>query len=60
MTEESFVKNFVKVFIGSLESKMKLTFDMYDFDSDGFITPEDVRIVMSYMPFNRNVQVQNI
>lgn len=27
---------------------------MYDFDSDGYISAEDVRIMMSYMPFNRN------
>lgn len=28
---------------------------MYDFDNDGLITPEDIRIMMSYMPFDRNV-----
>jgi len=33
---------------------------MYDFDNDGFITPEDIRIMMSYMPFNRNVQVNHV
>lgn len=33
---------------------------MYDFDNDGYITPEDVRIMMSYMPFNRNVSVQHV
>lgn len=33
---------------------------MYDFDNDGHITPEDVRIMMSYMPFNRNVNIQNV
>jgi len=30
---------------------------MYDFDNDGYITPEDIRIMMSYMSFNRNVQL---
>jgi len=30
---------------------------MYDFDNDGYITPEDIRIMLSYMPFNRNVQI---
>jgi Ca2+-binding EF-hand superfamily protein len=34
---------------------MKFTFNMFDFDNDGFISPEDVRIIMSYMPFNRNI-----
>ena len=32
-----------------------MCFYRYDFDDDGFITPEDIRIMMSYMPFNRNV-----
>lgn len=60
VTESSFIKNFVKIFIGDLDSKMQFTFEMYDFDNDGFITPEDVRIMMSYMPFNRNIPVQNV
>jgi hypothetical protein len=34
---------------------MRFTFEMYDFDNDDFVTPEDIRIMMSYMPFNRNV-----
>lgn len=46
--------------MGDLDSKMRFTFDMYDFDNDGFITPEDVRIMMSYMPFNRDIQIQNV
>ena len=32
---------------------------MFDFDNDGFISPEDVRIIMSYMPFNRNDDLIN-
>lgn len=37
-----------------------MSLQRYDFDNDGFITPEDIRIMMSYMPFNRNVQIQNV
>jgi len=57
VTEESFLKNFIKIFIGDLDQKIKFTFDMYDCDQDGFITPEDIRIMMSYMPFKRNIQL---
>ena len=39
---------------------MRFTFNMYDFDNDGFITPEDVRIMMSYMPFDRNIRIQQV
>lgn len=60
VTQKSFVSNFTKIFIGDLDTKMKFTFQMYDFDNDGWITPEDIRIMMSYMPFNRNIQIQNV
>ena len=30
---------------------MKFTFTLYDFDCDNQITKEDVRLVMSYMPY---------
>lgn len=58
VTELSFVENFTKIFMGDLDTKMKFTFDMYDFDNDEYITPEDIRIMMSYMPFQRNIQIQ--
>jgi hypothetical protein len=51
VTLESFVENFTKVFIGDLDVKMRFTFDMYDFDNDELITSEDIRIMLSYMPF---------
>jgi len=60
VTEKAFTDNLIKIFAGDLDSKMKFTFEMYDFDQDGLITPEDIRIMMSYMPFQRNVQLQNV
>ena len=44
------------IFNGSITDKIRLTFKIYDFDNDGLITPEDIRLVMSYMPFNRKVK----
>lgn len=29
---------------------MKLVFDIYDFDKDGYISKEDVRLILSYIP----------
>ena len=49
VTEESFLRNFTKLFLGGLDEKMMFTFEMYDFDNDGFVTAEDVRIMLSYM-----------
>ena len=57
VTEKSFVDTFCTIFMGDLESKMRFTFRMYDFDDDGYVTPEDIRIMMSYMVFNRNVKI---
>lgn len=48
----------IKVFISDLDSRMRLTFNMYDFNGDGLISKEDVRIVLSYIPFKRD-QVDN-
>ncbi len=39
-----------KVYYSKLESKIKLVFDIYDFDSDGLISKEDIRIVLSHIP----------
>lgn len=33
---------------------------MYDFDNDGYITSEDVRIMMSYMPIHKNIKVNHV
>lgn len=44
--------------MGDLETKMLFTFKMYDFDNDQLICPEDIRIMMSYMPMQRNLPIK--
>ncbi len=39
-----------KIYYSKLESKIKLVFDIYDFDQDGLISKEDIRLVLSYVP----------
>ena len=39
-----------KIYYSKLEEKIKLVFDIYDFDSDGLISKEDIRLVLSYIP----------
>ena len=46
--------------MGSLDEKMLFTFEMFDFDNDGYVTAEDIRIMLSYMQFNRNVEAKNV
>jgi hypothetical protein len=44
------------------ESYEKLTpfiFGLYDFDKDGLVSKEDIRIVLSYVPLNsKNAQLK--
>ena len=48
-----------QVYSSNLDEKMRLTFDMFDFDNDGKISAEDVKLVLSYMP-SRNHNVSAI
>lgn len=52
-----FVHGFFKIYYSNLETKLKLTFDIYDFDKDGFIFKEDVRLVLSHMPIEQSLDI---
>lgn len=45
-----FVYILFKIYYSSFDAQVKLVFDIYDFDKDGYITKEDVRIILSYIP----------
>lgn len=45
-----FVHGFFKIYYSTLETKIKFSFDIYDFDRDGYITKEDVRLILSHIP----------
>ena len=45
-----FVHGFFKIYYSNLETKIKMSFDIYDFDRDGYITKEDVRLILSHIP----------
>jgi len=51
-----FVHGFFKVYYSNLETKIKLSFDVYDFDRDGYITKEDVRLILSHIPIVNSVE----
>lgn len=55
-----FVHGFFKIYYSNLETKIKLSFDIYDFDRDGYITKEDVRLILSHVPIVNQVQGKNI
>ena len=45
---EDFTSNMLKLFSGDYDTLINFIFDFYDFDKDGKITKEDVRIVLSF------------
>ncbi len=52
LCEEEFVENFFKLYMGSFEETAKMIFNLLDFDKDGIIKKDDVKIVLSYLPLN--------
>ena len=60
---KEFVHGLFKVYYSTLETKIKLAFDMYnhlhyslaryDFDKDGYIKKEDTRLILSHIPIER-------
>lgn len=51
---KEFVYVMFKIYYSKFEDQVKLVFDIYDFDKDGYITKEDVRIILSYVPVLRD------
>ena len=52
LCEEEFVDNFFKLYMGTFEETINIIFNLLDFDKDGKIKKEDVKIVLSYLPLN--------
>lgn len=47
---KEFINGLFKIYFSSFETKCQFVFDIYDFDGDGEISREDVRIILSYIP----------
>jgi len=45
---KEFLVGFFRVYCSDFETNMKLAFEFYDFDKDGYIWEEDVSLVLSY------------
>ena len=51
INESEFTTGLFNLFSSTLSTKILMTFKMYDFSGKGKITKEDVRVLMSYIPF---------
>lgn len=49
----------ITLFSDSFEKMEKFIFNFYDFDKDGYISKEDVRTVLSYIPLNTRSKVSS-
>ena len=52
LTEDEFVNGFFKLYMGTFQETAKVIFDLLDFDKDGVIKKEDVKLALSYLPLN--------
>ena len=50
---EKFFKTMSIIYCSDLITKMGLVFSLYDFDNDGYIQREDVKILLSYIPLRK-------
>ena len=51
-----FIDNMLTLFSANFEKLLKFIMKFYDFDNDGKITKEDVRVVLSYVPVYKKSQ----
>jgi Ca2+-binding EF-hand superfamily protein len=47
---QEFRKLMQRIFYSRVETKMSLVFEIYDFDYDGLISIEDIKIILSHIP----------
>ena len=52
LTENEFVNGFFYLYSGTFQDTAKIVFNILDFDKDGIIHKEDVKIILSYLPLN--------
>lgn len=54
-----FIEGMSTLFFDSIDKLEKFVFQLYDFDKDGQISKEDVRVVLSYIPLNVKSKVNS-
>ncbi len=52
LSNSDFIDGLSTLFTETFEKLCKFIFDLYDYDKNGYINKEDVRIVLTYIPLN--------
>lgn len=58
LTMEEFLSGFLIFYCSTFDEKLKLIFDIYDFDSDGLISQRDIITIISCMPVIQSANVR--
>ena len=59
LTEEEFIDGFFKLYMGAFQETTKIIFNLLDFDKDGVIKKEDVKLILSSLPLNNVDEEKN-
>ena len=59
LSQDDFISNMVTLFSSNFEKLLIFIFKFYDFDNDGRITKEDIRVVLSYVPVYKKSKNSN-
>ena len=49
-----FLTGFLRIYCSTFEQRTKFVFEIYDFDTDGLISKEDIATILSYMPVTKS------
>ena len=60
LCEEEFSDNLFKLYMGSFDETISIIFNILDFDKDGIIKKEDVKIFLSYLPINEEKEEEGL
>ena len=52
LTQDEFVNGFFKLYMGNFQETTRVIFNLLDFDKDGIIKKDDVKLILSYLPLN--------
>lgn len=54
---KEFLTGLLRIYCSTFDQKMKFVFEIYDFDSDGYITKNDILTILRYVPVTSETQV---
>jgi hypothetical protein len=60
LSQKDFVDGACRLFNSNFDDNLGFVFQIFDFDGDGFITKEDIRIVLSHVPLAQILQESKV